>query len=174
MELIDRTMIELGRAIPLFRPVVDEFVRGEPEALLLVEFAEPDPAENMRRLKGLGNLMAELSFRWGDPGKQPGGVVEAIDPAFQARIWEVRTQGLNIMMSMKSEGKPVSFVEDCAVELGDLADFTDRLTEVFRRHGAQGTWYAHASVGLLHVRPVLNLKQDTGVKALRANRRGSL
>ena len=168
VELIDRTMIELGRAIPQFRPVIDAFVRGEPEALLLVEFAEPDPAENLRRLKGLGDLMAELGFRWGDPGKQPGGVVEAIDPAFQARIWEVRTQGLNIMMSMKSAGKPVSFVEDCAVELADLAEFTDRLTEVFAKHGAQGTWYAHASVGLLHVRPVLNLKQDTGVRALRA------
>ncbi|MHA1527687.1 MAG: FAD-binding and (Fe-S)-binding domain-containing protein, partial [Alphaproteobacteria bacterium] len=168
VELVDRNMIELGRAIPQFRPVVDEFVRGEPEALLLVEFAEPEQAENLRRLKGLGELMAELGFRWGDPGKQPGGVVEAIDPAFQARIWEVRTQGLNIMMSMKSAGKPVSFVEDCAVELKDLAEFTGRLTEVFRKHGTEGTWYAHASVGLLHVRPVLNLKQDTGVKALRA------
>ena len=168
VELVDRNMIELGRAIPQFRPVVDEFVRGEPEALLLVEFAEPDPAENLRRLRGLGDMMAELGFRWGDPGKHPGGVVEAIDPAFQARIWEVRTQGLNIMMSMKSAGKPVSFVEDCAVALTDLAEFTDRLTSVFRKHGTEGTWYAHASVGLLHVRPVLNLKLDTGVKALRA------
>jgi FAD/FMN-containing dehydrogenase/Fe-S oxidoreductase len=168
VELVDRNMIELGRAIPQFRPVIDEFVRGEPAALLLVEFAEPEPAENLRRLRGLGDMMAELGFRWGDPGKQPGGVVEAIDPAFQARIWEVRTQGLNIMMSMKSAGKPVSFVEDCAVELADLAEFTDRLTAVFARHGTQGTWYAHASVGLLHVRPVLNLKQDTGVRALRA------
>jgi Fe-S oxidoreductase len=72
------------------------------------------------------------------------------------------------MMSMKSAGKPVSFVEDCAVELKDLAAFTDRLTEVFRKHGTDGTWYAHASVGLLHVRPVLNLKEDTGASALRA------
>ncbi len=168
VELVDRNMIELGRDIPLFRPIVDEFVRGEPEALLLVEFAEPDQVENLRRLKSLGDLMAELGFHWGGPGKKTGGVVEAIDPEFQARIWGVRTQGLNIMMSMRSAGKPVSFVEDCAVELRDLAEFTDRLTGVFRKHGTDGTWYAHASVGLLHVRPVLNLKQDTDVKALRA------
>src|SRR5690606_22690702 len=96
------------------------------------------------------------------------GVVEAVDPAFQARIWGVRTQGLNIMMSMREAGKPVSFVEDCAVALPDLPDFTERLTQVFRTHGTDGTWYAHASVGLLHVRPVLNLKQEAGVKALRA------
>jgi Fe-S oxidoreductase len=72
------------------------------------------------------------------------------------------------MMSMRSAGKPISFVEDCAVELKDLAAFTDRLTGVFRKHGTDGTWYAHASVGLLHVRPVLNLKTDVGVTAMRA------
>ena len=72
------------------------------------------------------------------------------------------------MMSMRTAGKPVSFVEDCAVALPDLPDFTDRLTAVFERHGTTGTWYAHASVGLLHVRPVLNLKEAAGVRALRA------
>ena len=114
VELVDHNMIRLGRDIAQFRPIVDSFVKGEPEALLLVEFAET-PKENRRRLTALGDLMAELGYRWDDPGKEPGGVVEAEDPAFQARIWGVRAQGLNIMMSMRSEGKPVSFVEDCAV-----------------------------------------------------------
>ncbi|MEM9268684.1 MAG: FAD-linked oxidase C-terminal domain-containing protein, partial [Pseudomonadota bacterium] len=167
VELVDHTMIQLGRDIPQFRPIVDEFVRGSPAALLLVEFAE-DPTENRRRLTALGDLMAELGFRWDDPGKAEGGVVEAEDPAFQARIWGVRTQGLNIMMSMRADGKPVSFVEDCAVPLEHLAAFTERLTEVFRKHGTDGTWYAHASVGLLHVRPVLNLRQELGVRQMRA------
>ncbi|HUF85801.1 MAG TPA: FAD-linked oxidase C-terminal domain-containing protein [Thermohalobaculum sp.] len=168
VELVDRNMIALGRAIPLFRPVVDSFVRGDPDALLLVEFAEPEAGENLRRLAALGELMANLGLRWDDPGKRAGGVVEAVDPAHQARIWDVRTQGLNIMMSMKGDAKPVSFVEDCAVDLEHLADFTDRLTAVFHRHGTDGTWYAHASVGLLHVRPVLNLRSDLGAKQLRA------
>ncbi len=168
VELVDRTMIELSREIPLFRDTVDRFVRGEPQALLLVEFAEEDQQENLRRLAGLVDLMAELGFAWGDPGKQEGGVVEAQDPAFQKAVWEVRKQGLNIMMSMKGEGKPVSFVEDCAVRLEDLADYTSRLTDIFRKHDTDGTWYAHASVGTLHVRPVLNLKQEKDVKALRA------
>ncbi len=166
VELVDHNMIALGRDIPQFRPIVDEFVRGNPAALLLVEFAEDEPAENRRRLTTLGDLMGELGFAW--TGPREGGVVEAEDPAFQARIWGVRTQGLNIMMSMRSEGKPVSFVEDCAVALPDLAAFTDRLTGVFRKNGTDGTWYAHASVGLLHVRPVLNLKEDVGAKQLRA------
>ena len=167
VELVDHNMIRLGRDIPQFRPIVDSFVRGNPEALLLVEFAET-PDENRRRLTALGELMADLGFHWNDAGKAEGGVVEAEDPQFQARIWGVRTQGLNIMMSMRSEGKPVSFVEDCAVPLEHLADFTGRLTDVFRKHGTDGTWYAHASVGLLHVRPVLNLRQDMGLKQMRA------
>jgi FAD/FMN-containing dehydrogenase/Fe-S oxidoreductase len=168
VELVDRTMIGLSRDIAMFRPVVDRFVRGEPGAILLVEFAEEDQAENLRRLAALGDMMAQLGFRWGDPGKQEGGVVEAVDAGFQKQIWEVRKQGLNIMMSMKSERKPVSFVEDCAVRLPDLAEYTRRLTEIFHRHGTDGTWYAHASVGTLHVRPVLNLKLDQDVKAMRA------
>jgi Fe-S oxidoreductase len=62
----------------------------------------------------------------------------------------------------------VSFVEDCAVPLPHLADYTARLNEVFARHGTSGTMYAHASEGCLHVRPVLNLKLEKDVKAMRA------
>jgi len=160
VELVDRTMIELSREIPMFRPVVDRFVQGEPAAILLTEFAGDDPPENVRRLKALGELIGDLGF--------PGGVVEAVEPAFQQAVWEVRAQGLNIMMSMKGDGKPVSFLEDCAVRLEDLADYTDRLTRIFEKHGTYGTWYAHASVGCLHVRPVLNVKQELEVKKMRA------
>ncbi len=168
VELVDSTMIALGRKIPALSPSLDDFVRGDPAALLLVEFAGDDAGENANRLARLHDLMAELGFRWGDGGKAEGGVLDAVEQSLQAKITEVRTQGLNIMMSMRSEGKPVSFVEDCAVPLEDLPDFTDRLTAIFARHGTDGTWYAHASVGLLHVRPVLNLRQDKDVKALRA------
>jgi FAD/FMN-containing dehydrogenase/Fe-S oxidoreductase len=160
VELVDRTMIELSRDIPLFRSVVDRFVQGEPAAILLTEFAGNDPPENLRRLKALGELMGDLGF--------PGGLVEAVEPAFQQAVWEVRAQGLNIMMSMKGDGKPVSFLEDCAVRLEDLADYTDRLTRIFEKHGTYGTWYAHASVGCLHVRPVLNVKQELEVRKMRA------
>ena len=160
VELVDRTMIDLSRDIPMFRAVVDRFVQGEPAALLLTEFAGDDADENLRRLRALHELMGDLGF--------PGAVVDAIDPAFQAAVLEVRAQGLNIMMSMKGDGKPVSFLEDCAVRLEDLAEYTDRLTHIFEKHGTYGTWYAHASVGCLHVRPVLNMKQDLEVKKMRA------
>ena len=80
----------------------------------------------------------------------------------------MRTSGLNIMMSMKEQGKPVSFVEDCAVPLEHLAEYTSRLTAIFEKHGTRGTWYAHAGSGCLHVRPVLNLRLEKDVHAMRA------
>jgi FAD/FMN-containing dehydrogenase/Fe-S oxidoreductase len=168
VELVDRTMIGLARDIAIFRPTLEAFVRGDPDALLLVEFAEDDWDENLRRLARLGELMGDLGFAWSNSGAKHGGVVEVLDPKLQAAITELRTAGLNIMMSMKEEGKPVSFVEDCAVPLPHLADYTARLTQVFEKNGTRGTWYAHASVGCLHVRPVLNLRLDKDKAAMRA------
>jgi FAD/FMN-containing dehydrogenase/Fe-S oxidoreductase len=167
VELIDRTMLELAGEIAMFRPTLKAFVRGEPEAILLVEFDEGE-FENARRLKELSAMMGDLGFGFDKDGAKWGGVAEVTDPALQAAIADVRTSGLNIMMSMKEEGKPISFVEDCAVPLMCLADYTTRLTEIFEKHGTRGTWYAHASVGCLHVRPVLNLRQEKDVKAMRA------
>jgi FAD/FMN-containing dehydrogenase/Fe-S oxidoreductase len=160
VELVDRTMIELGREIPIYRAIMERFIRGEPQALLFVEFAGDDRDAELANLRRLVELMGDLGF--------PGSVLEVVDPAFQAQIWEVRKAGLNIMMSMKGDRKPVSFIEDCAVPLRHLPDYTERLTALFARHGTSGTWYAHASEGCLHVRPVLNLKAELDVRAMRA------
>jgi len=168
VELVDHTMIGLASDIAMFRPTLQQFVRGEPEAILLVEFGEDGQEENLRRLKRLEELMGDLGFGWDKNGARWGGVVEVLDPKLQAAITDLRTAGLNVMMSMKEERKPISFVEDCAVPLEHLAEYTARLTDVFEKHGTRGTWYAHASVGCLHVRPVLNLRLDMDVKAMRA------
>ncbi len=168
VELVDRTMLELARDMPMFQATLSAVVRGEPEALLLVEFAEADAATNRARLAELATLMGDLGFAWDKSGARFGGVSAVTDPALQAEINALRTAGLNVMMSMKEEGKPVSFVEDCAVPLEHLADYTERLNALFARHGTRGTWYAHAGSGCLHVRPVLNLKLEKDVAAMRA------
>lgn len=158
VELVDRTMIDLARDIPIYAQIVNRFVQGEPQALLLVEFAGENHDEQLKNLKQLVELMADLGF--------PDSVIEATDD-FQNEIWEVRKSGLNIMMSMKGDGKPISFIEDCAVRLEDLAEYTRRLTDIFHKHGTTGTFYAHASVGTLHVRPVLNMKEESGATKMR-------
>jgi FAD/FMN-containing dehydrogenase/Fe-S oxidoreductase len=159
VELVDRTMIDLGRSIPIYRRTIDQMVIGEPDSLLIVEFHGHEDAPLLAALGRLDEMMADLGL--------PGAVVRATDAGFQARIAEVREAGLNIMMSMKGDAKPVSFIEDAAVALPDLADYTERLTAVFDRHGVKGTWYAHASVGCLHVRPVLNMKDGGDVRKMR-------
>src|SRR3954471_12276465 len=154
VELVDRTMIGLAREIGAFRKTVEAFIKGEPDAVLLVEFAgERDQAH---KLKELSQLMADLGL--------PGSVVQINDAKLQKEVWDVRKAGLNIMMSMKGDGKPVSFIEDCAVPLEHLAEYTRQLTGVFEKHGTRGTWYAHASVGTLHVRPVLDMRRDGAAK----------
>ncbi len=164
VELVDRTMIELARANPSFRPVIEAALIGRPAAILLVEFSGDERGPLLLRLR-------QLVGADGRPGS-PGCVVEMPDEAPQKALWEVRKAGLNIMMSLKGDGKPVSFIEDCAVPLQHLAEYTDALTEVFARHGTRGTWYAHASVGTLHVRPILDMRRD-GAAKMRSDRRGS-
>ena len=159
VELVDRTMIDLGRSIGIYRRTIDKMLIGEPDSLLIVEFHGPEDGPLMAKLAELEQLMGDL----GSPD-----VVRAIDPGFQADIAQVREAGLNIMMSMKGDGKPVSFIEDCAVDLDDLADYTDRVNDVFEKYDSKGTWYAHASVGCLHVRPVLSMKDPTDVAKMRA------
>ena len=159
VELVDRTMIELSLQNPAFAPTVRTALIGQPDAILLVEFSGNSKAELTPKIKQLVDLMGELGL--------PGSVVEMIDDAPQKNLWEVRKAGLNIMMSLKGDGKPVSFIEDCAVPLEHLAEYTNALTEVFRKHGSKGTWYAHASVGTLHVRPILDMRRE-GAQKMRA------
>ncbi len=160
VELVDRTMIDLGRGIAIYRPTIERMLIGEPDSLLLVEFHGEDDAALLAKLAELETMMADLGY--------PAAVVRATDARFQAAIASVREAGLNIMMSMRGDGKPVSFIEDCAVGLDDLGAYTSRLTDVFTRHGLKGTWYAHASVGCLHVRPVLNMKDEADVARMRS------
>ncbi len=156
VELVDRTMIELSLTNPAFAPTIKTALLGKPAAILLVEFSGDDKVALTRQIAALEELLATLGL--------PGSVVRMIDDAPQKKLWDVRKAGLNIMMSLRGDGKPVSFIEDCAVPLESLAAYTAALTEVFAKHGTRGTWYAHASVGTLHVRPILDMRIDGATK----------
>ncbi|WP_249978338.1 FAD-binding and (Fe-S)-binding domain-containing protein [Vreelandella olivaria] len=156
VELVDRTMIELSLENPAFRPVIEKALIGKPEAILLVEFAGQDRNEQLAALQRLNELMGDLGLH--------GSVVDMPEAVEQKALWNVRKAGLNIMMSMKGDGKPVSFIEDCAVPLEHLAEYTSKLTDVFNRYGTEGTWYAHAGVGTLHVRPILDMRRGGAQK----------
>ena len=100
--------------MPEFAPVMRRYVQGEPDALLLVEFAGEDAAALVPRLEALQEMLGGLGF--------PGSVVRVTDGPGQAAVWNVRSAGLNIVSNLRGDGKPVSFIEDCAVPLEDAAD----------------------------------------------------
>ena len=132
------------------------FITGDPGALLCVEFYADRQDELPHRLDALERdlRMHKLGYRY----------VHALDLAAQARIWSVREAGLGLSMAMKDDNKSLSFVEDTAVAPERLRDYIDRFLQIVRAHGTSAGVYAHASVGCLHVRPVVNLKTEAGVK----------
>lgn len=160
VELVDNNVLTLGADMPLFRRTLDRITKGRPDCLLLVEFAGDAAAPLLQDLARLETCMADHGY--------PDAIVTVTDPVMQREVWEMREACLNIMMSARGDAKAVSFIEDCAVPLEHLADYTDAITALFDRHGTRGTWYAHASVGCLHVRPILNLKDPRGLATMRA------
>ena len=160
VELIDGTMITPACADPALHTVIERALSGcdgpPPAAILLVEFSGDARDDLLHRLARLAELAGDLNL--------PGTVVGFTDEKAQQALWELRTAALHGPMSLKGDGKPVSFIDDCAVPLEHLAEYTAQLNEVLARHGTRGAWYGHAAVGALHVRPILDMRRDGAAK----------
>ena len=159
IELSDKLLIDLARASAIHRDKL-HFVHGNPEALLIVEFAGETFEQLMKKLDELSTLMGDLGY--GD------NVVRVIEPVQCADVWTVRKAGLGLFGSVKGDAKPVAFVEDTAVAPEQLPAFTAACREVLDRHNVRAAFYGHASVGCLHVRPMLDLRKADGVRKYRA------
>jgi FAD/FMN-containing dehydrogenase/Fe-S oxidoreductase len=149
VELIPHTIFERARLIPAYARRLT-FIDEIPEAVLVVEFASDDDrqvAQAARRLAG-------------------GGHILETDRA-QADLWAVRKAGLGLLMSVAGDLKPATFIEDVAVPVERLGDYVRGMTRILKEHGTQGEWYAHASAGCLHLRPLINLKTELGVRQIR-------
>src|SRR5207245_10741204 len=101
--LVDGNMIALGRDIAMFRPIIGGAIKGDPDAVLVVEFAEEDQADNLLRVKQLTELMGDLGFGWNNDKRKWGGVVEITEPALQGGMAGFRAAGRTVMMSMTQE-----------------------------------------------------------------------
>jgi FAD/FMN-containing dehydrogenase/Fe-S oxidoreductase len=160
VELIDGALIDLARNIPTLRTSIDQFVKPDARAVLLVEFSCNGENQLSSKMDHLEQVLSDLGH--------PKALLRAESQLLQNMIWSVRKTSMNIVMSMKGDKKPISFIEDCTIPLKHLAEYGVRLEEIFRNHGTSGTWYAHASVGCLHVRPILNLKEDQDLRSMRS------
>ena len=160
VELLDKNLIDLAKAIPLYAGEINKYIKGDPEAVLMVEFIDEDLDLARQKLKDLESLVKT------DNADNHFAAHENLQD--QKAIFEIRKAGLNILMSMKGDKKAVAFIEDCAVTLEHLDDYTSKLKEIFRKYNTNGMFYAHASVGTLHVRPVLNMKTEEDVKNMKS------
>jgi FAD/FMN-containing dehydrogenase/Fe-S oxidoreductase len=158
VELMDRMLIDLARQQRSLRETMAA-VRGRPEALLMVEFSSDDPADVSYRVHDLQRKLG--------PAVGLVASVPAIEAATRDPLWALRGSAVPLLWGMPGDRKPVTFVEDCAVAPGRLPEFAARIRDIFRRHGTDGAFYGHASVGCLHIRPVLNFHDPADVVTMR-------
>jgi FAD/FMN-containing dehydrogenase/Fe-S oxidoreductase len=158
VELMDHMLLQLTAGNISLRDTM-KALTGTPQALLMVEFSGDDQAEVQdrverlqRRLNGVSGLTAALP---------------ALDPSLRDPLWNLRRAAMPLLYSMPGDPKPVTFVEDCAVNPSRLPEFVARFRDLLQSHGADGSFYGHASVGCLHIRPVLNLKDPENVARMR-------
>ncbi len=160
VELMDQNLLNLAKEIPIYAGGIKKYIKGNPEAVLMVEFIDTEKSVYEKKIKDLEYLVLNQNKK--------NEFAYYSDLSEQKEVFEIRKAGLNILMSMKGDRKPVAFIEDCAVSLEHLADYTARLKEIFKKYGTSGMFYAHASVGTLHVRPVLNMKSDKDIQNMRS------
>jgi FAD/FMN-containing dehydrogenase/Fe-S oxidoreductase len=163
VELLDRTILDLARRKVEYRALAS-FLHGDPEALLFVTFFGDTPAEAVAGLD-------RLDRAW-NPSREPGGclfMLRAVAPEAQAAVVKVRQAGLGLLMAASvGPRRPLAFIEDTAVDPARLAEYTRRLKSVLDSRGLSAGFYGHASVGCLHVRPVIDLTQPGQANVMRS------
>ncbi|MFP8956657.1 FAD-binding and (Fe-S)-binding domain-containing protein [Natrialbaceae archaeon A-CW3] len=174
VELVDDVLIDLAKETAEFADVTDMLPAGT-GAVLLVEFYAEDDLDGKRKV---ANLLADRHPET-EPAGEPDpaeqrlaldvegrafGVIEAYDEADQVQIWKLRKSGLPILLSRTSDEKHVAFIEDTAIPPEHLPEFVADFQDVLEDHDTYASFYAHAGPGVLHIRPLVNTKTDTGLR----------
>ena len=154
IELIGRMILDRCRDSLGFRRMMT-FVEGEPESVLVVEFSGGSEKEVVGKLKGFKEDMSRKGLGY--------ACVEIMDPGAQANVWALRAAGLGLLMSTRGDSKPLPYVEDTAVDPQKLGEYVARFDQVVKAHGTTAGYYGHASVGCMHIRPLVDLKTNEGI-----------
>ncbi|MGH9332791.1 MAG: FAD-binding oxidoreductase, partial [Vicinamibacteria bacterium] len=152
IELVDEMVMDLARkSLEYSRRMY--FVKGEPKALLVIEFMGESESE-------VGAKLDLLASRIGASAKP---MVRVMDPAEQANVWKVRKAALPLLLGLPGDKKPIAFVEDTAVSPEKVPEFIRRFVGILDDHHTKRSFYAHAGAGCLHIRPLVNLKDGAEV-----------
>jgi FAD/FMN-containing dehydrogenase/Fe-S oxidoreductase len=158
VEILDHTVLQLARG-NLKTARLCDFLEGEPEAVLIVEFYGDSVEDVTARPAAMRRDLEDRGLGYAYP--------LFLESAAQARVWEVRKNGLGLMLGMKGDRKPIPFIEDAAVPIAVLPEYVDRVLAICRELGVEVAMYAHASVGLIHLRPILDLRRAGDVERMR-------
>ena len=159
VELLDNLGLTMCREVPEYARLMQSFIEGTPNCVLITEFYGESEAELQAKVDRLKTHL-----------KQEGVRVTAIVPAFnehhQKDVWTVRKVGLGLLMSIKGDHKPIPFIEDAAVPVEHLAEYVTRVEQFCTDRGTKVAYYAHASAGCVHIRPLINAKEASEVAKL--------
>jgi FAD/FMN-containing dehydrogenase/Fe-S oxidoreductase len=155
VELMDRNLLEMTRGKTEFEPL-RSFIVGDPGAILIVEFMATHANALPARIDDMEAAMVAAGT--------PATVHRALDAPAQARIWKLRKAGLGLSLARTGDTKAISFVEDTAVAPERLSEYVARFQRILDSHETRAVFYAHASVGLLHIRPAVDMKTVLGVE----------
>ncbi|HEX7014704.1 MAG TPA: FAD-linked oxidase C-terminal domain-containing protein [Cyclobacteriaceae bacterium] len=158
VEIVDRTVLHLA-AENLTTRQHAHFIQGDPAAILIVEFYGDTPEEVMERPRAMIEDLKQRNFGYAYPLFKEGK--DSDD------VWLLRKKGLGLMMGIRSEKKALSFIEDCAVPVEFLPEYIDQVLKICARYETEVSMYAHASVGVIHVQPMLDLRQEQDIDRLK-------
>ncbi|MDQ4099230.1 MAG: FAD-binding protein, partial [Chloroflexota bacterium] len=159
IELMDRMLVNLTRAQPGYASQI-AFIEGDPEAVLAVEFYGVTEEELEAKADHLASHLRARGVRLST------APLVVLDPKRQADVWSVRKAGLGLLMSVRGDAKPIPVIEDVSVPVEHLAEFVRAVEEMVAAHNTTAAYYAHASAGCLHIRPLLSLKTVEGVESM--------
>ncbi|MCH8121878.1 MAG: FAD-binding protein [Bacteroidetes bacterium] len=159
IELLDRLGMSLCRTVPAWRTKLESFVAGEPECVLITEYSGENVAEVASKIDRLEEQLA-------GPSSGAGEVVRVLESEGQRDVWSVRKMGLGFLMSLKGDYKPIPFIEDAAVPPQHLAKYVTGIEEFCQNLGTKIAYYAHASAGCVHIRPLINTKDAKEISKL--------
>ncbi|MCD2201220.1 FAD-binding protein [Halobacterium sp. KA-4] len=171
VELIDDTLIDLASETAEFEDVVALLPEGT-RAALLVEFYAANDEDGREQTASLVADRVEGGHDGGEPDASGGGDRYAFDSLVahddeeRETYWKLRKSGLPILLGRTSDAKHISFIEDCAIPPEHLSEFVTRFQAILEDNDTFASFYAHAGPGVLHVRPLVNTKSETGLAAM--------
>jgi len=159
VELLDHLSLTRCREVPQYARMMQNFLEGEPNCVLITEFYGESDAQLRHKIERLKKHLPAQ-------GVAAEPITVAWTPQQQNEVWTVRKVGLGFLMSLKGDYKPIPFIEDAAVPVEHLADYVTKIEQFCKDLGTEVAYYAHASAGCLHIRPLVNTKVATEIAKL--------